>query len=51
MRKVLKDNLLNEQFEKDGYVIIPFLNQDEVAELKKLYFDTLPNSGGTIQSG
>ncbi len=50
MRKVLNDNLLNEQFEKDGYVVLPFLSQDEVAELKKIYFDTLPNSGGAIQS-
>jgi len=50
MRKVLRDNLLNEQFEKEGFVIIPFLNQVEVAELKQLYFDTLPNSGGNIQS-
>jgi len=50
MRKVLRDSLLNEQFEKEGFVIIPFLNQVEVAELKQLYFDTLPNSGGNIQS-
>ena len=50
MRNVLTDNLLNEQFEKDGYVIIPFLDSEEVEELKKLYFDTLPNSGGNIKS-
>lgn len=48
MRKVLRDPALNEQFEKDGYVIIPFLEKAEVEELKKLYFDTLPHSGGTI---
>lgn len=50
MRKVLKDDSLNEQFEKDGYVVIPFLKPEEVAELRQLYFDTLPNSGGIIQS-
>ncbi len=50
MRKVLLDDSLNEQFEKNGYVIIPFLDDQEVVELKQLYFDTLPNSGGIIQS-
>ncbi len=50
MRKVLRDNLLNDQFEKEGYVIIPFLKPEEVIDLKHLYFDTLPNSGGNIKS-
>jgi len=50
MRKVLRNDLLNEKFEKDGYVIIPFLKADEIEELKNTYFDTLSNSGGNIQS-
>lgn len=48
MRKVLKDDSLNEQFEKDGYVVIPFLKPEEVAELRQLYFDTLPDRKSVV---
>jgi len=48
MRKVLNDDALNAQFVRDGYVRVPFITPDEVAELKQLFFDTLPNSGGQI---
>ncbi len=48
MRKVFKNPELEAQFQKDGYVIIPFLSDEEVASLKERYFETLPNSGGLI---
>ena len=48
MRNVFKDENLETQFQKDGYVIIPFLNADEVEFLKNKYFETLEQSGGNI---
>lgn len=50
MRKVLKNENWEEQFVKDGYIQIPFISAEEVAELKALFFDTLPESGGQITS-
>lgn len=50
MRSVFKDKSLQEQFNKDGYVKIPFISSKEVEELKSLFFDTLPESGGQITS-
>lgn len=50
MRRVLNDDQYEEQFQKDGYVQIPFLNAEEVKELQQLYFDTLPNSGGRFRA-
>jgi hypothetical protein len=29
-------------FTRDGYVVLPFFNEEEVAACKKLYFDTMP---------
>jgi ectoine hydroxylase-related dioxygenase (phytanoyl-CoA dioxygenase family) len=48
MRRVLNDDLLNEAFIQNGYVCVPFLSPEEVAELKQKFFDTLPKSGGQI---
>jgi hypothetical protein len=48
MRRTLIDPALEEQFQKDGYVRIPFLTEEEVEELKGYYFDTLDESGGHI---
>lgn len=48
MRPVMRDEQLEKQFQKDGYVTIPFLSDTEVAELKKGFFDLLPASGGNI---
>lgn len=50
MRRVLKNNDWEDKFVKDGYVQIPFISEKEVAELKALFFDTLPESGGQITS-
>lgn len=48
MRKVFKDKVLEDQFQKDGYVVIPFLDESEVEFLKSKYFETLTESGGNI---
>ncbi len=48
MRRVMKDEQLEEKFQRDGYVKIPFISSEEVAALKQKFFDTLPNSGGQI---
>lgn len=50
MRKVLKNIEWENKFIKDGYIQIPFISPQEVAELKALFFDTLPESGGQISS-
>lgn len=34
-RAVFKDHLLDEQFNKNGYIIVPFLSEDEVSAFKK----------------
>jgi hypothetical protein len=44
----MKDDLLETQFQKDGYVQIPFISAEEVEGLKKKFFDLLPVSGGNI---
>jgi hypothetical protein len=49
MRKVLNDSELEAQFQKDGYISVPFISEKEVEELKQLFFDTLPESGGQIR--
>ncbi|HLP52783.1 MAG TPA: phytanoyl-CoA dioxygenase family protein [Chitinophagales bacterium] len=48
MRRVLQDDILEKQFQKDGYVQIPFITAEEVEGLKKKFFDLLPKSGGNI---
>jgi hypothetical protein len=48
MRNVFLDKDLEQQFQRDGYVVVPFLNEEEVAFLKQKYFDTLTESGGNI---
>jgi hypothetical protein len=50
MRRVLKNDAWETEFVKNGYVKIPFISEKEVAELKQLFFDTLPESGGQITS-
>ncbi len=48
MRNVFKQDELQNQFDKAGYVIVPFLSADEVAQLRQAYFDTLAFRGGNI---
>lgn len=44
----MNNDELEAKFQKDGYVSVPFISPEEVAELKQKFFDTLPNSGGQI---
>lgn len=48
MRKTFNNDQLEAQFQKDGYVKVPFLSVSEVEELKAYYFDTLKEQGGKI---
>ncbi len=50
MRNIFIDENLENQFRKNGYVQVPFISPEEVAQLKQLFFDTLPQSGGQITS-
>ncbi|MBX7226287.1 MAG: phytanoyl-CoA dioxygenase family protein [Chitinophagales bacterium] len=50
MRPVLNDPILEERFQKEGYVKVPFLSEEEVVSLKNAYFDALPESGGLISA-
>lgn len=38
--KFFKQEELNETFEREGYVIVPFLNEEEIDALTKLYYET-----------
>ena len=50
MRPIFYDPILQKQFDKEGYVRVPFISKEKVEKLIKLYFETLPQSGGTIAS-
>jgi ectoine hydroxylase-related dioxygenase (phytanoyl-CoA dioxygenase family) len=44
---IFKDDILNSQFERDGYITMPFLNKEEVDELTILYnaiFTAIPEN-------
>jgi hypothetical protein len=44
--RIFKDDATQVQFERDGYITMPFLNQEEVNHLKGLYsevFSQAPN--------
>lgn len=51
MRNVFNDPALESDFRKNGYVRVPFISAQEVEELKRRFFETLPHSGGQITSG
>ncbi|HKK76950.1 MAG TPA: phytanoyl-CoA dioxygenase family protein [Saprospiraceae bacterium] len=51
LRKTFLDPELEARFQKDGYVIVPFLSEEEVVRLKQAFFDLLPMSGGNILAG
>jgi hypothetical protein len=44
----MRDIQLEEKFQKQGYIEIPWLSAAEVEELKQVFFDLLPASGGNI---
>lgn len=47
-RRVLNDDKLEQEFQEQGYVQIPFISPEEVAILKQKFFELLPKSGGNI---
>ncbi len=49
MRNVFFDSQLEAQFQKEGFVSVPFLSAEEVAELRTLFFEGLAESGGQIR--
>jgi ectoine hydroxylase-related dioxygenase (phytanoyl-CoA dioxygenase family) len=40
MRRVFKSDELQEEFDLHGYVVVPFLNEQQIEEIKKIYSDT-----------
>jgi hypothetical protein len=46
MKGMFLDKSLQDQFERDGYVIIDLLHPDQVAQLKQTYFDLEKVRGG-----
>ena len=44
MLKVFKDDEIQSQFERDGYVILPFYNQEEIDSLTQLYHELHPKN-------
>lgn len=48
MRNVFRDPALEEQFRRDGYVVIDFLDAERVTFLREQFFELLPISGGNI---
>jgi hypothetical protein len=48
MRRTFIDDELEAQFQRDGYVEVPFLASEEVEMLKLYYFDSLKDSGGRL---
>ena len=50
MRRVLKNDQLEKEFQENGYVAIDFLTSEEVQYLKDKFFELLPSSGGNITS-
>jgi hypothetical protein len=44
MLKVFKDDEIQSQFERDGYVILPFYNREEIDRLTQLYHELHPTN-------
>lgn len=44
----MNDDILEKKFQKDGFVVIPFLSPEEVAYLKNKFIELAPKSGGNI---
>ena len=47
---VFNNEKLQEQFNKDGYIVVPFLSSDEVSRLKKLYEEVSPQIPASFHS-
>lgn len=48
MRPVFKDLEFEKEFQKNGYVHVPFLSQDEVKYLWDKFFEVIKTSGGHV---
>lgn len=48
--RLFTDPAVQERFERDGYVVIPFLEPEEIAALGQLYHDLHPVLDGTFHS-
>lgn len=51
MRAVLNEQKLEAEFQKNGYVHVPFLSNDEVSYLWDKFHELIEKSGGNIGSG
>lgn len=51
MRNVFKDDELEQKFQKEGYIHIPFLSEKEVAYLWDKFHELIMESGGHFGSG
>ena len=51
MRNVFNNPELEKEFDKNGYVRVPFITKDKVEKLRQLFFETLPHSKGSILAG
>lgn len=47
---VFNDEELQQQFDKDGYIVVPFLSNEEVSRLKKLYEEVSPQIPASFHS-
>ncbi len=43
MRRVFRDDKRQAEFEENGFVVIPYYNEEEMAELRQLYTDLHPD--------
>ncbi len=48
MRKVFNDEVLENKFHKDGYVVVDFISTNEVDKLRSSYDENIHKSGGLI---
>jgi hypothetical protein len=44
MYKILRDNLLEQRFRQNGYVVLPFLSEADIDQLRSLYFGFYPQT-------
>jgi len=48
MRRVFSNPSIEEEFQREGYVVVDFMTAQEAEDLKSRFFDLLPESGGNI---
>jgi ectoine hydroxylase-related dioxygenase (phytanoyl-CoA dioxygenase family) len=50
MARIFTDNKLQQQFERDGYVVVPFLNESEINDLAALFYEMHKEVPGNFYS-